>query len=243
MDSNRSRVHPFSCSLWLHHKFGPSQSLIFANIFAICMDNFHKILIQWIKTSTQKLYPRYCLSVSCKRKTRKHIALKITLFFPLLLHRAWFPVPLISFLLSHPSCHGPVMAYETLISLFQQYGCECVVSREGRCNRLVGQTNQTGRQDLHIIRLSTQGFPLSKVKQNPALQSLLLFSNQSNWTQITVSFHFAGYAWKNKELSSHWDVRASGGLMEKWNDDRAMKVNIKCNSCDFPFKPFFDETW
>lgn len=112
------------------------------------------------------------------------------------------------------------------------------MSREGRCNRLVGQTNQTGWQDLHIIRLSTRGFPLSKVKQNPALQSLLLFSNQSNWTQITVSFHFAGYAWKNKELSSHWDVRASGGLMEKWNDDIAMKVNIKCNSCDFPFKPF-----
>lgn len=117
------------------------------------------------------------------------------------------------------------------------------MSREGRCNRLVGQTNQTGRQDLHIIRLSTRGFPLSKVKQNPALQSLLLFSNQSNWTQITVSFHFAGYAWKNKELSSHWDVRASGGLMEKWNDDIAMKVNIKCNSCDFPFKPFFFFWW
>lgn len=85
------------------------------------------------------------------------------------------------------------MAHETLIPLFL-LARHWTGGEEGvaQGNRSVGQIS------LHT-RLSTWGFPLIKLKQDLATQSL--FSNKSNWIQLTASLYFAVYTWNTNNIN------------------------------------------
>lgn len=150
----------------------------------------------------------------------------------------------------------PVRAHKTLISLFKQYGCPLDTERVGEVRgQQISWSGKSNRMWGRVRRhFSTQRFSPVKVSDSvttsssssDSMQCLLLFAILHNEIQITVSIPFARYAWKTKNV--HFaEPRASESLMEKSDDNVAIKVNVPFNSpsCDFSFSLFdsFDETW